>query len=114
MWAFIDPIIGIGWLLPSDLSAIELVYLAFIIVVALFWICVASITRRYIRARSAIPETSCQGCEDFCCPTWCGCCAVAQMARHTADYETYTAKCCSETGLPVNAPQPQFGGTEIV
>jgi hypothetical protein len=24
------------------------------------------------------------------------------MARHTADYDTYAARCCSETGLPAN------------
>ena len=33
---------------------------------------------------------------------WCSCCTVAQMARHTADYETYAARCCSDTGLPPN------------
>lgn len=29
---------------------------------------------------------------------------VAQMARHTADYRTYSADCCSETGLGERAP----------
>jgi hypothetical protein len=27
-------------------------------------------------------------------------CSVAQMARHTANYHTYEAVCCSKTGLP--------------
>jgi len=71
-------------------------------------------TRRYIRERSGIPEKSCQGCEDCCCAYWCGCCTLTQMARHTAEYETYAGQCCSETGLPVSAPQLQFGGAHIV
>jgi len=61
-------------------------------------------TRRHIRTRYAIPEQSCHGCEDCCCAYWCTCCAVAQMARHTADYETYAGLCCSETGLPAHTP----------
>ena len=78
-------------------------------------------TRRHIRERSGIPETSCQccevcgsgGCEDCCCAKYCHLCVITQMARHTAEYETYKAQCCSETGLPVSAPQLQFGETEI-
>jgi hypothetical protein len=34
---------------------------------------------------------------------WCNCCTVAQMARHTGDYEAHGARCCSETGLPPSA-----------
>ena len=60
-------------------------------------------TRVYIRNKYNIRNKHCQGsCEDVCCVFWCGCCTVAQMARHTADYETYAARCCSETGLPHN------------
>jgi Cys-rich protein (TIGR01571 family) len=57
-------------------------------------------TRASIRERYAIPEQSCQGCEDCCCSYWCNCCTIAQMMRHTADYDTYDAQCCTETGLP--------------
>jgi Cys-rich protein (TIGR01571 family) len=57
-----------------------------------------------IRSRYGIPERTCHGCEDCCCAFWCMCCTVSQMARHTADYENYPAKCCSETGLSPNAP----------
>ena len=35
-----------------------------------------------------IPEEVCNcadGMEDFCCACWCGCCAIAQVARH--EYE---------------------------
>eukprot|EP00584_Thalassiosira_punctigera_P001777 CAMPEP_0172541746 /NCGR_PEP_ID=MMETSP1067-20121228/12510_1 /TAXON_ID=265564 ORGANISM="Thalassiosira punctigera, Strain Tpunct2005C2" /NCGR_SAMPLE_ID=MMETSP1067 /ASSEMBLY_ACC=CAM_ASM_000444 /LENGTH=295 /DNA_ID=CAMNT_0013327849 /DNA_START=78 /DNA_END=965 /DNA_ORIENTATION=- len=62
-------------------------------------------TRQLLRARYDIPEQSCQGCEDCCCAYWCSCCTVAQMARHTADYETYVGVCCSDTGLPPHAPE---------
>lgn len=61
-------------------------------------------TRAHIRRTFGIPETSCRGCEDICCAFWCGCCTITQMARHTADYRTYRAACCSETGLGDNVP----------
>ena len=61
-------------------------------------------TRRHIRERYNIPEQQCHGCEDCCCSYWCSCCTIAQMARHTGDYETYRGQCCSETGMPSHAP----------
>jgi Cys-rich protein (TIGR01571 family) len=57
-----------------------------------------------IRSRYGIPERTCHGGEDCCCAFWCSCCTISQMARHTADYENYPARCCSETGLSPNAP----------
>ena len=62
--------------------------------------------RSYIRSQYRIPEsTSCGAFEDCCCVFWCGCCTVAQMARHTANYDDAqgiccTGACCSPTGLP--------------
>ena len=61
-------------------------------------------TRRHIRETYSIPEQQCHGCEDCCCSYWCSCCTIAQMARHTGDYETYRGDCCSETGMPSHAP----------
>lgn len=63
-------------------------------------------TRRRIRDRYGIPERpQCPGgCEDCLCSYLCCCCTVAQLARHTADYETYAGLCCSETGMPPHAP----------
>jgi len=57
-------------------------------------------TRGSIRKEFNIPEEQCVGCEDLCCAVWCGCCTVTQLARHTAEYDTYRGVCCSETGLP--------------
>lgn len=62
-------------------------------------------TRKYIRTKYSIPEERCQGCEDLCCSMWCSCCTVAQLARHTGEFEQYPSNCCSETGLPANAPR---------
>ncbi|EJK53125.1 hypothetical protein THAOC_27496 [Thalassiosira oceanica] len=84
----------------SPYWAIDAVYWALGVAEFVFPTYVILKTRRYIRKRSGIPEKSCQGCEDCCCAYWCSCCMVLQMAGHTADYETYAAKCCSETGLP--------------
>lgn len=73
----------------------------------LFWLFAAFLiikTRNHIRSKYSIPEQNCRGCEDICCAFWCSCCTVAQMSRHTADYETYTGLCCSETGQGRHAP----------
>jgi hypothetical protein len=35
---------------------------------------------------------------------WCSCCTVAQVARHTGNYEDYPASCFTETGLSSGAP----------
>lgn len=61
-------------------------------------------TRENARARFSIEEEYCIGCEDVCCSVFCSCCAVAQLARHTGEYETYEAKCCTTSGLPIKAP----------
>lgn len=66
-------------------------------------------TRSYIRRRYAIRTINaccCCGptCEDCCCSFWLPCCTVTQMARHTADYDTYKAACCTDTGLSDRAP----------
>ncbi|KAL3802328.1 hypothetical protein HJC23_007153 [Cyclotella cryptica] len=61
-------------------------------------------TRENVRAKYSIPEERCNGCEDLCCSVWCSCCVVAQMARHTGEYETYKGSCCSETGMAAHAP----------
>ena len=79
---------------------VNIVLLAF----AVFRIGMVCKTRELIRNKYQIPSKRCGGCEDCCCAFWCGCCTVAQMARHTGDYATYQGMCCSETGLPPHAP----------
>jgi Cys-rich protein (TIGR01571 family) len=69
-----------------------------------FVICLIMRTRHHIRNRYNIPERNCVGCEDCCVSFFFPCCAVAQMSRHTADYDTYRALCCSNTGLPGGVP----------
>jgi len=71
---------------------------------AILLVYLIAITRYRIRSRYGIPEQVCFLCEDCCCAFRCTCCTVSQMARHTADYDNYAAKCCSETGLGRNAP----------
>lgn len=56
-------------------------------------------TRRIVRREYDIPELRCRGNEDLCMAVCCTCCTLSQMGRHTADYETYRAYCCSDTGL---------------
>lgn len=58
-------------------------------------------TRMYIRNKYKIrrEQNYCCGADDCCVSFWCGCCTVSQMYRHTADYDVYSAVCCTETGL---------------
>ena len=59
-------------------------------------------TRMYIRKKYRIPSACCGDLEDCCCIFFCNCCAISQMARHTADYNTQSAACCTRTGLVYN------------
>ena len=61
-------------------------------------------TRASVRAQYQIPEEKCKGCEDLCCSVLCSCCSVAQILRHTGEYETYHSTCISSTGLQEGAP----------
>lgn len=61
-------------------------------------------TRQNVRSEFSIPEERCIGCEDVVCASFCSCCTVAQIARHTGDYDTLPGLFCSETGLPDHAP----------
>jgi hypothetical protein len=64
------------------------------------WIMVRT---RYIMRQTYMIPTCCPGCVDDCCTIYaCHCCALAQMARHTADYNIYPATCCTETGFPAH------------
>mmetsp|Transcript_16215 Transcript_16215/g.23149 ORF Transcript_16215/g.23149 Transcript_16215/m.23149 type:complete len:833 (+) Transcript_16215:191-2689(+) len=55
-------------------------------------------------------------CEDIGKSLFCTFCTIIQMGYHTADYETYSAECCSSTGLPPflqalsphSLPPPEF------
>mmetsp|Transcript_27149 Transcript_27149/g.38909 ORF Transcript_27149/g.38909 Transcript_27149/m.38909 type:complete len:155 (-) Transcript_27149:1254-1718(-) len=74
------------------------------IVMTVWGVWALSNTRFFVRTKYDIPEQRCHGCEDVCCALLCGCCTVAQIARHTGQHETYRSVCCSETGMPAEAP----------
>ena len=62
--------------------------------------------RESVRAKYSIPEgTRCAGCEDVVYSTFCSCCVVAQISRHTGEYETYKGSFFSETGMAPGVPQ---------
>ena len=69
--------------------------------------------RRSVRQRYEIEaETCCGDTEDCCCVFFCNCCTVAQMARHTADYDQRRALCCTNTGMP--DPPPELRSAMVV
>ncbi len=75
-------------------SIIVLIVDAFVI--AYFYALVIK-TRRQVRYAYHIPTES--HCEDTCSTICCTSCTITQMGQHTADYSTYVATCCSDTGL---------------
>jgi Cys-rich protein (TIGR01571 family) len=63
----------------------------------LIWsLCALTRTRMHVREKYGIRGSA---CGDFCCALWCRCCTVAQIHRHTGQYETHASVCCSKTGL---------------
>ena len=56
--------------------------------------------RGSLRHKYQIPEEFCSGTEDCLCATFCMPCTICQIGRHTADFNTYRATCCTSTGLP--------------
>jgi Cys-rich protein (TIGR01571 family) len=70
-----------------------------------FWsIYVLCKTRQHVRETYSIPEQYCTGAEDCLCSTFCSCCTVAQIARHTGDYDRHPSYMCTDNGLPDHAP----------
>jgi hypothetical protein len=58
--------------------------------------------RLHVRTRYAIPGST---MSDVTCATCCPTLVVAQLLRHTTDYEYNASLCCfSDTGLPSTAP----------
>ena len=78
-------------------STVNLLFFIFVVILLVS-------VRGYVRRKYAIREQYCSGCEDCCLAVFCSCCAVSQLARHTADYRTYRAACCTETGLSEDVP----------
>lgn len=73
----------------------------------IYWIATAIVLtnlRRFVRQKYAIPDGPVGDWEDCCCSCWCPCFVSAQMLRHTTDYDVYPATCCTERGIPPNAP----------
>ena len=55
-------------------------------------------TRRAVRERYGIPS-ACGNVEDAAFAIFCMPCTITQIGRHTADFETHRAVCCSKTGV---------------
>jgi len=70
------------------------------VVMYIITVIVVTNTRKHVREKCEISD-DCPG-EDFCKTVTCMPCTVAQLGRHTADYENFPGYCCSKTGLPEN------------
>lgn len=95
--------------LPKNVSSLQIILFAVFNALVLVYLYFNVIkTRRLLRQRYMIPEKSCIGFEDAALTIPCSGLVLMQMHRHTADYDTYSARCCSANGLPlhvhVNSP----------
>ena len=78
-------------------------YLPIILFNVIMWLYMINLTRKVresLRNKYQIPEENVEGLEDCLCAAFCTACAICQMGRHTADFDTYRATCCTKTGLP--------------
>ena len=89
------------WMRAMDITASDWTAFALVnLCMYGFTVFVAQSTRSSIREKFMIREERCHDLEDVMCAATCLPCTVAQMARHTANYDHYEAVCCSKTGLP--------------
>jgi hypothetical protein len=120
---FVMEIVQLLWLGGLGAVFAFCYYTHLILSIAWFiWFMVAlTRTRMYIRRTYDIPNACGDRCCGDCCAScWCTCCVLAQMARHTADYNDplTPAACCtsngiSEDGLP-RASYPYVAPTATV
>ena len=91
----------VGWERGYDMGleycAPLIIFNAFVMI---WMISLTKKVRESIRNKYQIPEDNCEGIEDCFCATFCMPCTICQMGRHTADFDTYRATCCTNTGLP--------------
>ena len=64
-----------------------------------YFIYMTAKVRRIVRQEYYIQEDSCMGYRDEVLSLFCSPFVVAQMGRHTADYETYVGMFCTKTGF---------------
>lgn len=72
----------------------------FDIFVLVYMVCLTKTVRGSIRNKYQISDETCGRLQDCMCATFCMPCTICQLGRHTADFDTYRASCCSSTGLP--------------
>jgi len=99
IWTFITLFFIISqpdlWLILS--CAIPVGLLDFVIVCSFLMTTIK--TRRELRKNYNIEDTF-RGTKEIGLVTFCSCCVVSQMGRHTADYSTFRESALSATGLP--------------
>jgi len=78
---------------------IPFLYQVYSITVWAYTIIVISRTRSIVRAQNSIPEKNFSGCEDVVCATFCQCCTIAQLGRHTSNYDTVKATFFTSDGV---------------
>ena len=95
--------------LPINSPFINYFFLvSFDLICFIFFTVILSRVRKNVRIKYSIPEsgTCAPDWEDLCCSLLCTFCTLTQLLRHTADYDTYRALCCSANGLPTHVKLP--------
>ena len=106
-YAVFSTVIAVAeWPWPYDKEAktpamLEVIKTVGYVVFTLWTVYALTQTRQMVRRHYNIPGSQ---CNDVCCSLMCTCCTLAQLARHTGDYENYPGVCCTETGHAPSAP----------
>jgi len=86
----------------------DFVSLLILIWFSLFWVVMCILltrVRKTVRERYGIPANKLgEVWEDPIVSCCCCCFSAGQMLRHTTEYDTYPATCCTRTGIPPTAP----------
>jgi Cys-rich protein (TIGR01571 family) len=77
----------------------QLFYVLLSLPMSIYGIVIVVKLRAAIREKYGIPNGRFGKMEDFFCICFCNCCAMAQMARQTADYDDEPAACCTPNGM---------------
>lgn len=94
---------------PSGSPSLNYILIAFFDAFCFaIYVVLVSRVRKNVRILYSIPENKrcIPGFEDIFCSICCTVCTVTQMGRHTAEYDTYRARCFSVNGLPSHIKLP--------
>ena len=107
IWTIITFVVVILTFLPWSIQSSSIL-IAIEVVIIILAIIALTQARYYMRRKYSIPADCCADSgflSDCCCMSWCTCCGIIQMLRHTHDEKEFAYDYTSPTGLHSDAPE---------